>query len=63
MHSIARKKTAISILVISNHTSFQVLFNKLLLYILYEKYIYILALEIANPRNQLCWHTFIPYWK
>jgi len=35
---------------------------KLLPYILFEKYIYVLALEMANPGNrQLCRHTFVPY--
>jgi len=47
-------KTAISILVISNHNSYGVLFDKLLPYILFEKYIYILALETARPENQHC---------
>ena len=46
-------KTAISILVISNHNSFRVLFEKKLLpYILFEKYIYIFGLEMASPWNQ-----------
>jgi len=47
-------KAVISILVISNHTSFRVLFEKMLPYILFEKYIYILALEMASPGNQHC---------
>jgi len=48
-------KTAISILVISNHTSFRVLFEKKLLpYFLFEKYICILALKMASPGNQHC---------
>jgi len=41
-------------LLISNHNSFRVLFDKLLPYILFEKYIYIIALEIAIPENQHC---------
>jgi len=41
-------KTAISILVISNHNCFRVL------YISFEKYTYILALEMASPWNQHC---------
>ena len=48
-------KTAISILVISNHTSFpECCLMKLLPYILFEKYIYILVLETARPGNQHC---------
>ena len=48
-------KTAISILVISNHDSFRVLFDKIAsVYILFEKYIYILTLEMASPGNQHC---------
>jgi len=39
-------KTAISILVFSNHNCFRVL------YISFEKYTYILALEMASPWNQ-----------
>ena len=43
-------KTAISILLMSNHNSFRVLFEKKLLpYILFQKYIYILASEMASP--------------
>jgi len=41
-------------LVISNHNSFRVLSIKLLPYILFEKYSYILALEMASPGNQHC---------
>jgi len=49
-------KTTISILVISDHNSFRVLFIliKLLPNILFQKYIYILALEMASPVNQHC---------
>ena len=47
-------KTAISILVISNRNSFRVLFDKVLPYLLFEKYIFILALEVASPGNQHC---------
>jgi len=43
-------KTAIGILVIANHNCFRVLFEKKLLpYVLFEKCIYILALEMASP--------------
>jgi len=42
-------KTTISILLILNHNSFRVL-----PYILFEKYVYILALEMASPGNQHC---------
>jgi len=45
-------KTAIRILVISNHSSFRVLFDKIAS--VFEKYIYILALEMASPGNQHC---------
>jgi len=45
-------KTAIRILVISNHNSFRVLFDKIAS--VFEKYIYILALEMASPGNQHC---------
>jgi len=44
--------TAISILVISNHSSFRVLFDKIAS--VFEKYIDILALEMASPGNQHC---------
>ena len=47
-------QTAISILVISNRNSFRVLFDKVLPYLLFEKYIFILALEVASPVNQHC---------
>jgi len=49
-------KTTISILVISDHNSFRVLLIliKLLPNILFQKYIYILALEMASPVNQHC---------
>ena len=48
-------KTAISILVISNHNSFRVSFDKIasVACILFEKCIYILASETASPGNQL----------
>ena len=46
---------ATSILVISNHNSFRgCCLIKLFLYILFEKYIYILALEMASTGNQNC---------
>jgi len=49
-------KTAISILVFSNHNCFRVL------YISFEKYTYILALEMASPWNQQLYRqTFFPY--
>ena len=41
-------------MVISNHNSFQCCLIKLLLYVSLEKYIYILALEMASPGNQQC---------
>ena len=48
--------TAINISVIWNHNSFRGAVNliKLLLYILFEKYIHILALETASSGNQHC---------
>jgi len=47
--------TAISISVISNHnTVSECCLIKLLPYILFEKCIYILALEMASPGNQYC---------
>jgi len=39
------------ILVISNHFSFRVLFDEIVLNILFEKYTYILALDMASPGN------------
>jgi len=53
-------------LVISNHNSFRVLFDKIAsVYSLFEKYIYILSLEMISPGNQHCallyLHTFVPY--
>jgi len=48
-------KTAINILLISNLNSFPVLFDKIACaYILFEKYSYILALEMASQGNQHC---------
>jgi len=47
-------KTAISIAVISNHNSFRVLSDKIASVYLFEKYIYILAMEIASPANLHC---------
>jgi len=48
-------KTAISILLISNHNSFRVLSGKIAsVYFICMKYIYILALEIASSGNQHC---------
>jgi len=41
-------------LVISNHNNFLVLFDKIASVFLFEKYIYSLALEMANPGNQHC---------
>jgi len=49
--------TAISVLVISNHNGFRVLFDKIAsvgAYILFEKYINILSLEMAIPMNRHC---------
>jgi len=57
-------KTEISILVISNHNSFRVLFGKNCFRIFSLKSVYILALEMASPGNQHCHmyrHTFVPY--
>jgi len=55
--------TAVSILVISNCNSFQCCLIKLLPCILFEKYIHILALEMASPGNQQLYqlyrHTFV----
>jgi len=45
---------AISILLISNYNSFRVCLVKLLPYILFEKYIYILAIQMASPGKQHC---------
>ena len=45
---------AISILVISNHNSFRVLFDKIASVYFFEKYINILALEMASPVNRHC---------
>jgi len=49
-------ETAISILLISNHNSFRVLFDKIASvgYILFEKYINILASEMASSGNRHC---------
>jgi len=47
--------TAISILLISNHNCSRVLFDQIAsVYFISEKYISILALEIASPGNQHC---------
>jgi len=46
--------TAISIFAILNRRSFRVLFKKSLPYILFGKYIHILALEMASQGNQHC---------
>jgi len=44
-----------SILLISQHNSFRLLFDKNASYILFEKkHIYILALEMASSGNQHC---------
>jgi len=48
-------ETAVSILLISNHDSFRVLSDKIAsVYVLFEKYIYTLALEMASPGNRHC---------
>jgi len=47
-------KTATVVLEISNHISFRVLFDKLLPNIQFEKYTYILALEMVSPWNEQC---------
>jgi len=52
---------------ISNHNAFRVLFHKIASVYLFEKYAYILSLEMASTGNQHCdnvlgyWHTFVPY--
>ena len=52
---------------ISNHNAFRVLFDKIASVYLFEKYAYILSLEMASTGNQHCdnvlgyWHTFVPY--
>ena len=52
-------------LLISNHNSFRVLFDKLLPCILFENHIYILASKNGQPREpalyQLYRQTFVPY--
>jgi len=40
----------------SNDNSFRVLFDKIASVYFFEKYIYILALEMASPGNQHCAH-------
>ena len=55
-----------NILVISNHNSFRVLFDRIAsVYSIWKKYFYIFALEMASPGNQHCancvGHTFVPY--
>ena len=48
-------KTVISIFVDLNHNSFRVLFDKIAsVYYIWKKCTYILALEMASPRNQHC---------
>jgi len=50
-------KVALSTLVVSNHNSFRVLFNKIAsvgLYFIWKVYIYILAVKMASPGNQHC---------
>jgi len=47
-------KTAISILLISSYKSFRLLFEKSIWYILLQKYIYILALEMSSAGNRHC---------
>jgi len=47
-------QTAVIILVISNHNCFECCLIKLLPYILFENYIYILAFEMVSPGNQHC---------
>jgi len=42
-------------LLISNHNSFRVLFDKIVsVYFIWKKYIYTLAFDIASPGNQHC---------
>ena len=47
-------KTTISILAISNHDNFRVLFDEIASVYFFGKCIYILALETASPGNQHC---------
>jgi len=47
-------KTAISILKISSHNSFRVLFGKIASVYFISKYIYISALDMASPGNHHC---------
>jgi len=58
-------KTAISLLVISNHNSFRVLFDKIAsIYFIWKMYLYF-STENGQPREpalcQLYRHTFVPY--
>ena len=59
-------KTAISILVISNHNSFRVLFDKIAsVYFIWKMYLYF---SIGNGQPQgtstvpIYWHIFVSYW-
>ena len=55
-------KTVISILVISNHNSFRMLFDKIAsAYFGGENIFTFLALEMASPGNQHYRHTFVSY--
>jgi len=54
-------KTAISILVIQTITVYECCSIKLLLYIFFEKYVNILALEMASPVNQHCANCIVSY--
>jgi len=51
-------KTAISILVFSSHNNFRLLFYKIASVCFFEKYINIIALEMAIPGNW-CWASCI----
>jgi len=54
-HNKFISQTAISIFFqLQTTTVFEFCLIKLLLHILFEKYIYFLALEMANPGNQHC---------
>ena len=59
-------KTAINMLLTSNHNSFRVLLDKMLPYILFEKYINISASKKASSGNRHCVNCigtlFDPYW-
>ena len=61
----SKYKTAISILVITNHNSFRALLDKIAPYILFEEHIFYFSIGNGQPREpalcQLYRHTFVPY--